>query len=74
MVNNMNRKKIYYDKDMKRDEIVSKIMCILSVFASCISFMKVFLDTSTTLFVVAIILILILPYLGCKYDEMRGYN
>ncbi len=74
MVNNIKRKKFYYDKDMKRNEILSEIAALFSIMIAVVAFMSTFLGTVTTIFMVAIILILVLPYIGCKIDEIQGYE
>ena len=74
MVNNIKRKKFYYDKDMKRDEILSEVVTLFSIIIGVIAFINTFLNTAATLLVSAIVLILVLPYIGCKYDEIRGYD
>jgi len=67
-------KKIYYDKDMKRNKILSEIITLLSTIIAVIAFLRSFLHAGTTIFISAIILILVLAYIGCKIDEMRGYE
>jgi len=74
LINNNKRKKFYYDKNMKRDEIVSEIVTFFSIIMTFVAFFNSFCDTVTTLFVITIVCILVLPYVGVKIDLIRGYE
>ena len=67
-------KKIYYDKDMKRNSILSEIVTLFSIMVAVVTLINAFLHSTATLYISAIIWILALPYIGCKIDEMRGYD
>lgn len=77
MFNNIKKKKFYYDKDMKKEERVlffTDILTFISVVVSTILFFKIFFDIEIILFIVAIACILLLSYIGCKYDAVQGYE